>query len=123
MALEPLQEPVHATVDPIPVPESVRCHSQVLNPGFGTRLVAETELARVLFRGAEEVRNTFGVLGFLLHQQLLELVNITTIGRLVALVCDKVFSKGCHWLDKPGQDLIQVFVRLWGGRERGGGGV
>ena len=76
MALKPLQEPVHTTVDPIPVPESVRCHSQVLNPRFGTGLVAETEFARVLFRGAKEVRNTFGVLGFLLHQQLLKLVDI-----------------------------------------------
>ena len=84
---------------------------------FGSGLVAETEFARVLFRRTEQIRDMFGVLGFLLHQQLLELVNISTIGRLVALVCDQVFSKGRHWLDKPGQDLIQVFVGLCVGRE------
>ena len=118
MCLEPLDEVVHTIVDPIPVPEPVWCHSQVLDPRPGTGLVSKQELPWVLFGRAEEIRDSFWTLCLLLAKLLLEIVNVATVGMAITLVGDEVPGIGCHGLHKPGQYLIKVLIRL-GRKERG----
>ena len=62
---KPRQQTIHAVVDPVPIPEPVRSDGHKLSSWFRSWLIAKKELARELFRSANQVRYSFRVLGFL----------------------------------------------------------
>lgn len=120
MLLEPLDQAIDTVMNFVPIPESIWCHCQVLDSGLGTRLVPNAELPRELFWSTEVVRDSLGVFGFLLPEQVLEFIHIASTGLLVALVEDQVSCKAGHGLHKPGQNLVQILVSLEGREERRG---
>ena len=86
MLFEPFNQFCHAPMNLTPVPESVRGHCEVLDPGLGTRLVAQAEFAGELLGGAKEVWDALGVLQLLFNEELFELIHLTTTTCSVALV-------------------------------------
>lgn len=112
--LEPPYQTIDPVVNPIPVPKPVRSHCDVFQPGPAARLIGQAKLAGELLGGTEEVRNSFGVPKLLVSQQLLELIDVPSIGLLVAFVHNQVLCVGSHWLDKASENFVQVFIRLCG---------
>ena len=116
MTFEPSYESVHSRVNLMPVAVAIRSEREILYNRFTPRLIGETELSWRLLRCTEKVRNSFLVLFSFVSEKFFKCFLVPSTGRSVDLVRDEVAGQGCHGLDEPCQDLVQVFVLLLGNR-------
>ena len=112
VTFEPSDEGVNGRVNLIPIAVAIGSDGEIFHDLFTPRLIGEAELSRRLFRGAEKVGNSLLVFLAFVGEEFLECFLVSSVGRPVDLVGDEFAGQGCHGLDEPRQNLVQVFIFL-----------